>query len=66
MGPMPGDLFFHQLLAGEDFAVGDEFASTMLNHVYVIADSATREALLVDPAYDVRAILGWLAEAELH
>jgi glyoxylase-like metal-dependent hydrolase (beta-lactamase superfamily II) len=65
MGPMPGDLFFHQLLAGADFAVGDEFATTMLNHVYVIADSATREALVVDPAYDVRAILSWLAEADL-
>ncbi len=66
MGPMPGDLFFHQLLAGEDFAAGDEFATTMRNHVYVIGDSGTREALLVDPAYDVSAILGWLAEADLR
>jgi glyoxylase-like metal-dependent hydrolase (beta-lactamase superfamily II) len=65
MGPMPGDLFFHQLLAGEDFATGDEFATTMRNHVYVIGDRATRESLLVDPAYDVRAILSWLAAADL-
>jgi glyoxylase-like metal-dependent hydrolase (beta-lactamase superfamily II) len=63
---MAEELFFHQLLAGEDFAVGDQFATTMRNHVYVIGDRATREALLVDPAYDVAAILGWLAEADLR
>ena len=60
MGPMPEDLFFHQLLAGEDFAAGDQFATTMRNHVYVIGDSGTRRGLLVDPAYDVSAIwVGW-------
>jgi glyoxylase-like metal-dependent hydrolase (beta-lactamase superfamily II) len=63
---MADELFFHQLLAGEDFAVGDQFATTMRNHVYVIGDSTTRQALLVDPAYDVRAILNWLARAGLQ
>jgi glyoxylase-like metal-dependent hydrolase (beta-lactamase superfamily II) len=63
---MAEEPFFHQLLAGEDFAVGDQFATTMRNHVYVVGDVGTREAVLVDPAYDVSAILGWLAEADLH
>jgi glyoxylase-like metal-dependent hydrolase (beta-lactamase superfamily II) len=63
---MADELFFHQLLAGEDFAAGDQFATTMRNHVYVIADRTTRQALLVDPAYDVPAILAWLAQADLQ
>ena len=56
-------LYFHQLLAGRDFAAGDQFATTMRNHVYVIGDAATGEVVLVDPAYDVPALLGWVAEA---
>ena len=66
MGPMPEELFFHQLLAGEDFAVDDSFASTMRNHVYVVGDSATGDVLLVDPAYDVRALLEWVGKAGLR
>ena len=66
MGPMPDELIFHQLLAGEDFAAGNQFATTMRNHVYVIGDSVTRRALLVDPAYDVPAVLRWLADADLR
>jgi glyoxylase-like metal-dependent hydrolase (beta-lactamase superfamily II) len=63
---MPDQLFFRQLQAGEDFAVGDQFATTMLNHVYVIGDNATREVVLVDPAYDVDTLLRWLARADLR
>jgi hydroxyacylglutathione hydrolase len=66
MGPMPDELIFHQLLAGEDFAAGDQFATTMRNHVYVIGDGVARQVLLVDPAYDVPAVLSWLADAELR
>ncbi len=65
MGPMAEELIFHQLLAGEDFATDDQFAATMRNHVYVIGDGLSRQALLVDPAYDVAAILRWLAAADL-
>jgi glyoxylase-like metal-dependent hydrolase (beta-lactamase superfamily II) len=63
---MPGELLFRQLQAGEDFAVGDQFATTMRNHVYVIGDGVAREAVLVDPAYDVAALLRWLAGADLR
>jgi hydroxyacylglutathione hydrolase len=66
MGRMPEGLFFQQLQAGEDFATGDQFATTMRNHVYAIGDRATGEVLLVDPAYDVRSLLEWLAGAGLR
>ena len=56
--------FFRQLLAGRDFAAGDQFAVTMRNFVYVVGDAATREVVLVDPAYDVGGLLNWLAEAD--
>ena len=56
---MAEGLLFRQLLAGHDFAVGDQFATTMRNHVYVIGDLATRDVLLVDPAYDVAALVAW-------
>ena len=62
---MPEGLFFRQLLAGVDFAADDQFATTMRNHVYAVGDSATGEVLLVDPAYDVRALLRWVEEAGL-
>ena len=63
---MPEGLFFRQLLAGEDFAVGDEFATTMRNHVYVIGDAATREVVMVDPAYDVAALVNWADHSGLR
>jgi glyoxylase-like metal-dependent hydrolase (beta-lactamase superfamily II) len=53
-------MFFRQLLAGQEFAVGDQFATTMRNHVYVIGDAGAGEAVLVDPAYDVGALVIWL------
>jgi glyoxylase-like metal-dependent hydrolase (beta-lactamase superfamily II) len=59
-------LYFRQLLAGRDFAAGDQFAVTMRNHVYVVGDTASREVMLVDPAYDVGALLRWLVEADLR
>ena len=59
MGRMAEGLFFRQLLAGHDFAVNDQLAVTMRNHVYVIGDAASGEVLLVDPAYDVAGLVGW-------
>jgi glyoxylase-like metal-dependent hydrolase (beta-lactamase superfamily II) len=56
-------LFFRQLLAGRDFAAEDSFAATMRNHAYVVGDPLAREAVLVDPAYDVRGLLQWLEGA---
>jgi len=48
---MSSRLYFRQLLAGRDYAVGDVVARQMLNFAYVIGDRETGEAVLVDPAY---------------
>jgi glyoxylase-like metal-dependent hydrolase (beta-lactamase superfamily II) len=44
-------LYFRQLLAGRDFAVGDAVALSMRNFTYAIGDRRSGEAVLVDPAY---------------
>jgi glyoxylase-like metal-dependent hydrolase (beta-lactamase superfamily II) len=60
--PPPDDrLYFRQLLAGRDFAVGDAVAQQMVNFVYLIGDRSTGEALIVDPAYGVDDLLAILA-----
>lgn len=53
--------YFRQLLAGADFATDDEVARQMVNFVYAVGDTETHEAVLVDPAYDVGALLDVLA-----
>jgi len=55
--------YFRQLLAGRDFAADNELAQQMVNFVYLIGDRATRDAVVVDPAYDVGEIVG-LIEAD--
>ncbi|HEY1762182.1 MAG TPA: MBL fold metallo-hydrolase [Acidimicrobiales bacterium] len=48
---MSDALYFRQLLAGRDFAVGDAVALSMRNFTYAIGDRRSGEAVLVDPAY---------------
>ena len=55
-------LFFRQWLSGRDFAVDDPVARQMVNFTYVIGDTLTREALLVDPAYSPQELLDRLAD----
>src|SRR5688500_4355003 len=50
-------LYFRQLLAGRDFAASDPAAAQMVNFVYLVGDRATKEALLVDPAWAVQDLL---------
>ncbi|MBO0691830.1 MAG: MBL fold metallo-hydrolase, partial [Acidimicrobiaceae bacterium] len=52
--------YFRQLLAGRDFAESDPVARQMVNFVYAIGDRDAGQALLVDPAYDVGALLDLL------
>ena len=54
---MAEGLYFRQLLAGHDFAKTDPIAAGMVNFVYLIGDPATRECVVVDPAWDVQGIL---------
>ncbi|MGH9028885.1 MAG: MBL fold metallo-hydrolase [Acidimicrobiales bacterium] len=59
---MPDDdrLYFRQLLSGRDFAQEDMLARQMVNFCYLIGDTVTREAVVVDPAYDVGGLLNLL------
>ena len=57
---MSDRLYFRQLLSGRDFASGDHLASQMVNFVYAIGDRQTRQAVLVDPAYDTDGLLDLL------
>ncbi|WP_327146658.1 MBL fold metallo-hydrolase [Nocardia sp. NBC_01327] len=44
-------LYFRQLLAGRDWAVGDPIATQMRNFAYLIGDRESGECVVVDPAY---------------
>lgn len=61
---MPGSgddrVYFRQLLSGRDFAADDPLAGQMVNFTYAIGDRATRQCLLVDPAYAVDDLLAAL------
>ncbi|MGH9123299.1 MAG: MBL fold metallo-hydrolase [Acidimicrobiales bacterium] len=58
---MADRLYFRQLLAGRDFAKDDQVAHQMVNFVYLIGDTETREAVAVDPAYAIDDLLDTLA-----
>jgi glyoxylase-like metal-dependent hydrolase (beta-lactamase superfamily II) len=61
IGPVPDRLYFRQLLSGRDFAVGDPFATQMVNFVYLIGDRDTGEAVVIDPAYAIDDLLAVVA-----
>jgi glyoxylase-like metal-dependent hydrolase (beta-lactamase superfamily II) len=58
-------LYFRQLLAGRDFATTDPVARQMVNFVYLIGDRETGEAVVVDPAYGIKDLLGLLDEDDM-
>lgn len=55
--PIGERFYFRQWLAGRDFARDDPIAAQMANYVYAVGDTATGEALLVDPCYAVDELL---------
>lgn len=59
---MSDTLYFRQLLAGQDFALGDPTAAGMVNFVYLIGDRDRRECVVVDPAWDVAGIAAIAAQ----
>ena len=59
---MTDRLYFRQLLAGVDFAVGDLVATQMVNFVYAIGDRETGDAVLIDPAYRPTELLDVLEQ----
>jgi glyoxylase-like metal-dependent hydrolase (beta-lactamase superfamily II) len=59
-------LYFRQLLSGRDFGQHDPVARQMVNFAYLIGDRETGEALVVDPAYDVKSLLDVLAADDMR
>lgn len=53
----PENLYFRQLLAGRQLAQGHRFAGQMANFMYLLGDPVSRQAYVVDPAWDVAALL---------
>ena len=45
-----------QLLSGRDFAIVNPAAGQMANFSYLVGDAEAKEAVLVDPAWDVRGL----------
>jgi hydroxyacylglutathione hydrolase len=56
-------LYFRQLLAGRQVATRHPVAGQMANFMYLLGDQQSREAFVVDPAWDVRSLLD-VAEAD--
>ncbi len=54
---MAENLYFKQVLAGRQVAGSNPMASQMANFMYLIGDPAKREAMIVDPAWDVASLL---------
>ncbi len=54
---MPDELYFRQLLAGRQVATHHPVAGQMANFMYLIGDPGSRQALVVDPAWDVDGLL---------
>lgn len=59
---MTQDIYFRQLLAGRQVATRDPAAGQMANFMYLLGDPAKREAVLVDPAWDVSGLLAQARE----
>jgi len=57
------NLYLRQVLAGRQVATSDPMAARMANFMYLIGDSQRREAVIVDPAWDVESLLE-VAEAD--
>jgi glyoxylase-like metal-dependent hydrolase (beta-lactamase superfamily II) len=65
-GGMDDPLYFRQLLAGRDFAQGDQVARQMVNFVYLVGDRRTGEAMVIDPAYDIAGLLDLVAADDMR
>lgn len=50
-------LYFRQLLAGRQVATSNPAAGQMANFMYLLGDVESRQALIVDPAWDVQSLI---------
>lgn len=51
------EIYFRQLLAGRQVATTHPVAGQMANFMYLLGDPTSRQALIVDPAWDVDSLL---------
>jgi hydroxyacylglutathione hydrolase len=51
------EIYFRQLLAGRQVATGHPVAGQMANFMYLLGDPTSRQAFVVDPAWDVDSLL---------
>ena len=63
---MNEQFYFRQLLAGRDFAVGDDVATSMRNFTYLLGDRDTGDAILVDPAYRPSELVDMVTADEMN
>ena len=63
---MNEQFYFRQLLAGRDFAVGDDVATSMRNFSYALGDRETGDAILVDPAYRPSELVDMVTADEMN
>ena len=42
------------------------FASQMANFIYLIGDDATRECMVVDPAWDIKGIIDFIDREDMQ
>jgi len=63
---MNEQFYFRQLLAGRDFAVGDDVATSMRNFTYLLGDRDTGVAILVDPAYRPSELVDMVTADEMN
>jgi glyoxylase-like metal-dependent hydrolase (beta-lactamase superfamily II) len=56
------ELYFRQLLAGQQVAAAHPVAGQMRNFMYLLGDPEKREALVVDPAWDVDGLADLAAQ----
>ncbi|MEM7351416.1 MAG: MBL fold metallo-hydrolase [Acidobacteriota bacterium] len=56
------NLYFRQVLAGRQVAHTHPMAGRMANFMYLIGDPRSREAVVVDPAWDVASLIDLAAE----
>ena len=60
-----GEIYFRQLLAGEQVAQSHPVAGQMRNFMYLVGDASARQALIVDPAWDVDSLLAVAADDDV-
>jgi glyoxylase-like metal-dependent hydrolase (beta-lactamase superfamily II) len=58
--------YFRQILCGRDIAQSDPVARQMVNFTYLVGDRETGEAVAIDPAYDIQALLDILAADDMR